>query len=329
MIRPRWPTRSRPWSRRPLGQPPPSDIDHVLLVGGSSRIPLVAELVSARLGRPVAVDAHPKHAIALGAAIVAARASGALPATPTPAATPGAPPAVAPAESPCPPPPGRHPPAAPMAPPGRRRCHRLRGRLPAIRPRVQLGARAGHPPPPPPPPPPHRRPRRLTCHRPHRHPAPRPPPPPPRRPTPPAPHHPAPPASAPPSRPPPHPGPAALRHLTGLRIAAAAVAHRTTGLRAAGSGPPPPAGRAPRASAGPLRGANGPGAPGGYPGWIPRSRRPGPTLRLPSATGRPRCRRRRARPVPPARVPHRGPQGQEAEAPAASTASCSSWACCW
>jgi len=79
----------------------PSDIDHVLLVGGSSRIPLVAELVSARLGRPVAVDAHPKHAIALGAAIVAARAAGTLSATPTPPpaavrpATPMAPPAAA------------------------------------------------------------------------------------------------------------------------------------------------------------------------------------------------------------------------------------------
>ena len=43
----------------------------VLLVGGSSRIPLVAQLVGAELGRPVAVDAHPKHAIALGAAWLA------------------------------------------------------------------------------------------------------------------------------------------------------------------------------------------------------------------------------------------------------------------
>lgn len=51
-------------------------IDHVLLVGGSSRIPLVGQLVSAGLGRPVAIDAHPKHAIALGAAHVAARAGG-------------------------------------------------------------------------------------------------------------------------------------------------------------------------------------------------------------------------------------------------------------
>ena len=50
----------------------PSEIVRVLLVGGSSRIPLVAQLVSAGLGRPVAVDAHPKHAVALGAAWSAA-----------------------------------------------------------------------------------------------------------------------------------------------------------------------------------------------------------------------------------------------------------------
>jgi molecular chaperone DnaK len=44
----------------------------VLLVGGSSRTPLVAELVSSALGRPVAVDAHPKYGVAMGAAITAA-----------------------------------------------------------------------------------------------------------------------------------------------------------------------------------------------------------------------------------------------------------------
>jgi molecular chaperone DnaK len=46
----------------------PQDLDAVLLVGGSSRVPLVAQAVSAELGRPVAVDADPKAAIALGAA---------------------------------------------------------------------------------------------------------------------------------------------------------------------------------------------------------------------------------------------------------------------
>jgi molecular chaperone DnaK len=47
------------------------DLDLVLLVGGSSRVPLVAQLVSAELGRPVAIDADPKAAIALGAAFFA------------------------------------------------------------------------------------------------------------------------------------------------------------------------------------------------------------------------------------------------------------------
>jgi molecular chaperone DnaK len=51
----------------------PAAVRTVLLVGGSSRIPLVAELVSAELGRPIAVDAHPKHAVALGAALAAAQ----------------------------------------------------------------------------------------------------------------------------------------------------------------------------------------------------------------------------------------------------------------
>src|SRR5919197_1360373 len=46
----------------------PGQLSAVLLVGGSSRIPLVARMVSAELGRPTAVDAHPKHAVALGTA---------------------------------------------------------------------------------------------------------------------------------------------------------------------------------------------------------------------------------------------------------------------
>jgi YVTN family beta-propeller protein len=43
----------------------------VLLVGGSSRIPLVAQMVSEAFGRPTVVGAHPKHAVALGAALLA------------------------------------------------------------------------------------------------------------------------------------------------------------------------------------------------------------------------------------------------------------------
>jgi molecular chaperone DnaK len=49
-----------------------NDVSTVLLVGGSSRVPLVAELVASELGRPVAVDAHPKYSVALGAAVIAA-----------------------------------------------------------------------------------------------------------------------------------------------------------------------------------------------------------------------------------------------------------------
>ena len=46
----------------------PTALDSVLLAGGSSRMPIVARLVGAELGRPVAADANPKHAVALGAA---------------------------------------------------------------------------------------------------------------------------------------------------------------------------------------------------------------------------------------------------------------------
>ncbi|HEX6198255.1 MAG TPA: Hsp70 family protein [Jiangellaceae bacterium] len=52
------------------------DLHAVLLVGGSSRMPIVAQLISAELGRPVVVDAHPKHAIALGAAWIASGRAG-------------------------------------------------------------------------------------------------------------------------------------------------------------------------------------------------------------------------------------------------------------
>jgi YVTN family beta-propeller protein len=43
----------------------------VLLVGGSSRIPLVAQMVAEAFGRPTVVGPHPKHAVALGAALLA------------------------------------------------------------------------------------------------------------------------------------------------------------------------------------------------------------------------------------------------------------------
>ncbi len=45
-------------------------VQRVVLVGGSSRIPLVAQMIAASIGRPVAIDAHPKHAIAAGASLM-------------------------------------------------------------------------------------------------------------------------------------------------------------------------------------------------------------------------------------------------------------------
>jgi molecular chaperone DnaK len=47
----------------------PPQLSAVLLVGGSSRIPLVGQLVSELLGRPVTVDVDPKNAISMGAAL--------------------------------------------------------------------------------------------------------------------------------------------------------------------------------------------------------------------------------------------------------------------
>jgi molecular chaperone DnaK len=90
----------------------PGQPDAVLLIGGASRTPLVAREVGMALGRPVAIDAHPKHPVALGAALVAeARAPRADPArvatrVAVPAAAPGAggivtpPPATAPGPPP-------------------------------------------------------------------------------------------------------------------------------------------------------------------------------------------------------------------------------------
>jgi YVTN family beta-propeller protein len=54
----------------------PSDLSAVLLVGGSSRIPLVADLVSRELGCRTLVEPYPKFTVALGAAAAAAATSG-------------------------------------------------------------------------------------------------------------------------------------------------------------------------------------------------------------------------------------------------------------
>jgi hypothetical protein len=96
---------------------PPEQLHSVLLVGGASRMPLVSQLVGAELGRPVAVDAHPKHAVALGAAQLAAATLGppVRPAAP-PVPSAAAPPAAAPS-APAAPPASPVPPVSPAVPP--------------------------------------------------------------------------------------------------------------------------------------------------------------------------------------------------------------------
>jgi molecular chaperone DnaK (HSP70) len=49
----------------------PTSLAAIVLVGASSRIPLVARMVSAAFGCPTVVGPHPKHAVALGAAVLA------------------------------------------------------------------------------------------------------------------------------------------------------------------------------------------------------------------------------------------------------------------
>ncbi|MCB0989427.1 MAG: Hsp70 family protein, partial [Acidimicrobiales bacterium] len=47
------------------------DLSSILLVGGSSRVPLVGEIVASETGVPITADAHSKNAVALGAAVLA------------------------------------------------------------------------------------------------------------------------------------------------------------------------------------------------------------------------------------------------------------------
>jgi actin-like ATPase involved in cell morphogenesis len=54
----------------------PDDVAAVVLVGGSARIPLVSQALAAALARPLAVSNQPKHAVAMGAAFVAATSGG-------------------------------------------------------------------------------------------------------------------------------------------------------------------------------------------------------------------------------------------------------------
>ena len=92
-----------------------ADVAAMVLVGGSSRIPLVSEMLSAAFGRPLALDNHPKHDVALGAAI-----RGTPAAQPAGVAAAGAPVTAAAARAPgaaAGPAPSGPPPAAPVAVP--------------------------------------------------------------------------------------------------------------------------------------------------------------------------------------------------------------------
>lgn len=117
----------------------PDQLAAVLLVGGSSRIPLVAEMVSDALGRPVAVDTHPKHAVALGAALAAA-AVGSQQAPPVPSAVPPEP--SPPATDTAPTPHARPRPASPATPPAGLAAARSGGRArrPPSAPRTRRSA---------------------------------------------------------------------------------------------------------------------------------------------------------------------------------------------
>lgn len=48
----------------------PADLSAILLAGGSSRVPLVGQMIREEFGKPVRVALHPKHTVALGATMV-------------------------------------------------------------------------------------------------------------------------------------------------------------------------------------------------------------------------------------------------------------------
>lgn len=89
------------------------ELKAVLLAGGSSRIPLIADMVRSELGRPVVTDSHPKHSVALGAARFAASVKGGVLSTKAP--TLSAPVVERPAVGVPPSPPQAFPPAPPVA----------------------------------------------------------------------------------------------------------------------------------------------------------------------------------------------------------------------
>src|SRR3954447_4505253 len=84
-----------------------AQLSAVLLVGGSSRIPLIERIIAEEIGRPTVADAHPKSAVALGAATVSALRPVAAPAGSSRLFAEPPPPAPAPAPAAVPPEPGQ------------------------------------------------------------------------------------------------------------------------------------------------------------------------------------------------------------------------------
>ncbi len=114
-----------------------ADIDRVLLVGGSSRIPLVADTLRATLHRPVALDANPKTAICQGAALLMATRQATASDADVPSAGAGAAAVAAGVAAGLTPPPPPTTTAVPPPPPG--------AVIPAAAARADHDARTGHP----------------------------------------------------------------------------------------------------------------------------------------------------------------------------------------
>jgi YVTN family beta-propeller protein len=69
------PTISALWRTLKSAELEPDDLSAVLVVGGSAGLPAAARMVSAQLERPVVLDPHPQHVVALGAATLAAQSA--------------------------------------------------------------------------------------------------------------------------------------------------------------------------------------------------------------------------------------------------------------
>jgi YVTN family beta-propeller protein len=111
------PTVTALWRTLKSAEVEPEDLNAVLVVGGSAGLPSAAQMVSAQLGRPVVVDPHPQHVVALGAATLAAQSAHLHRPTPAPAVA-----AAARKGNAAPPAP---PPDAPLAIPAQRTAGRL------------------------------------------------------------------------------------------------------------------------------------------------------------------------------------------------------------